>query len=287
MTKKLFILLVLVFSNSSWAQCPEDTVDLGICDTLYIQCYDCDLVEGPPPWNVHILLSVTHDVTTSIDSIQGFVIPFSYSSAYGGCSFLPDSNTNDLSGPGLSTSIFRHFGGMENRMLDLEQLGGGESWDTRIIDIDNPTGNFFISLSASGTQDQKWGDGSHILLATLTMTVNDTAMITIDTTFWEEFSSLSYIRGDGKPYLPRIYWGRYYFAPSCYYVGIKPGDANCDGHVSLGDIVYLGNYLYRGGPPPRYLWAGDVNCDGVIDQGDSVYLINYICKGGPPPCPSC
>ena len=28
------------------------------------------------------------------------------------------------------------------------------------------------------------------------------------------------------------------------------GDANCDGIVNLGDIVYLVNYCYKGGPPP-------------------------------------
>ena len=29
---------------------------------------------------------------------------------------------------------------------------------------------------------------------------------------------------------------------------------------------------------------GDANCDGVVDVGDVIYTINYLFKGGPPPC---
>ena len=65
------------------------------------------------------------------------------------------------------------------------------------------------------------------------------------------------------------------------------GDVNTDGVIELGDVVYLINYLFKGGPPPDPLWTGDVNCDGVIDIGDVVYLINYLFKGGPPPCDHC
>jgi serine protease AprX len=63
------------------------------------------------------------------------------------------------------------------------------------------------------------------------------------------------------------------------------GDANGDGVIGLGDVVYLITYLYKGGPPPNPLLAGDVNCDGVVALGDVVYLITYQYKNGPaPPC---
>jgi photosystem II stability/assembly factor-like uncharacterized protein len=68
---------------------------------------------------------------------------------------------------------------------------------------------------------------------------------------------------------------------------IKPyvkGDANDDGKVTVSDVVYLINYLFKGGTPPSLLEAGDVNCDGKITVSDVVYLINYLFKGGPPPC---
>jgi len=63
------------------------------------------------------------------------------------------------------------------------------------------------------------------------------------------------------------------------------GDVNADHVIDIGDVVYLINFLYRGGPPPfPHPYAGDVNCDHAIDIGDVVYLINYLFKSGPPPC---
>jgi hypothetical protein len=61
------------------------------------------------------------------------------------------------------------------------------------------------------------------------------------------------------------------------------GDANGDGVINSADVVYLINYLFKGGPAPEPLEAGDVNCDGIINSADVVYLINYLFKGGPPP----
>ena len=61
------------------------------------------------------------------------------------------------------------------------------------------------------------------------------------------------------------------------------GDANKDGIVDVGDVVYLINYLFKSGPAPSPLPAGDATCDGNVDVGDVVYLINYLFKGGLPP----
>jgi hypothetical protein len=61
------------------------------------------------------------------------------------------------------------------------------------------------------------------------------------------------------------------------------GDANSDGNVDLGDLVFLLNYLYKAGPPPVPLARGDANCDVDVNLGDLVYLINYLYKAGPAP----
>jgi len=68
------------------------------------------------------------------------------------------------------------------------------------------------------------------------------------------------------------------------YVQYLCGDANGDGVVDVGDVVYLINYLFKNGPAPSPLQTGDVNLDAVVDVGDIVYLINYLFKAGPPPC---
>jgi hypothetical protein len=65
------------------------------------------------------------------------------------------------------------------------------------------------------------------------------------------------------------------------------GDFNVpggDGTVDLGDVVYLINYLFKGGSAPSPLEAADVNLDLVVEVGDVVYLVNYLYKEGAPPC---
>ena len=67
------------------------------------------------------------------------------------------------------------------------------------------------------------------------------------------------------------------------YLILIVGDANGDGEINAEDIIYLINYLFRGGPPPYVMAAGDANGDGEVNAGDIVYLIQYLFHGGPPP----
>lgn len=71
------------------------------------------------------------------------------------------------------------------------------------------------------------------------------------------------------------------------------GDANSDGKKTVTDVVFLINYLFKGGTAPNPLSRGDANCckegDGtctVVDVkvSDVVYLINYLFKSGAAPC---
>jgi len=67
------------------------------------------------------------------------------------------------------------------------------------------------------------------------------------------------------------------------YPDYLPGDANGDSSVNAADVVFLINYLFKGGEPPHPMVAGDLNCDGTINSADVIYLINYLFKNGPPP----
>ncbi|MDP2960855.1 MAG: dockerin type I repeat-containing protein, partial [candidate division Zixibacteria bacterium] len=76
------------------------------------------------------------------------------------------------------------------------------------------------------------------------------------------------------------------------YIEITPpanllrGDPNGDAFVTVSDVIYIINYLFKSGPPPTNCpKSGDVNCDSKITVSDVVYLIGYLFKGGPPPCP--
>lgn len=67
-----------------------------------------------------------------------------------------------------------------------------------------------------------------------------------------------------------------------FYVFLR-GDANGDGKLSVADVVFLINYLFKGGTAPNPLWTGDANCDVNVRIADVVYLINYLFKSGSPP----
>lgn len=72
------------------------------------------------------------------------------------------------------------------------------------------------------------------------------------------------------------------------------GDADGDGSVNIGDVVYIGNYVFKSkecaanppvGCPPDPYGAGDVDCDGSMNIGDGVYLGNAVFRpGSPTPC---
>ena len=65
------------------------------------------------------------------------------------------------------------------------------------------------------------------------------------------------------------------------------GDANQDQKVSVSDVVYLINYLLKGGQEPYFLASGDVTRDCQINISDVIYLINYLFKGGSAPLTGC
>jgi hypothetical protein len=66
------------------------------------------------------------------------------------------------------------------------------------------------------------------------------------------------------------------------------GDVNDNGTITSADIIYLVNYVFKGGAAPLPCAAsGDVNCSGTITSADIIYLVNYVFKGGTPPCDVC
>lgn len=69
------------------------------------------------------------------------------------------------------------------------------------------------------------------------------------------------------------------------------GDANHDQKITVSDVVYLVNYLFKGGPAPWFRMAADANGDTpdggcnlpTVTVSDVVYLVNFLFKGGPIP----
>jgi len=64
------------------------------------------------------------------------------------------------------------------------------------------------------------------------------------------------------------------------------GDIDGGGTISILDVTFLINFLYRYGPSPDPLESADINGNGAINILDAVYLINFLYKLGPAPlCP--
>ena len=78
-----------------------------------------------------------------------------------------------------------------------------------------------------------------------------------------------------------------FYGPHCWEVGEPAtylcGDANYDQAISIFDVTYLINTLYRDGMQPFPNAAGDNNADGQINILDVSNLVNYLYRNGPPP----
>jgi len=259
------------------AYCPEQPNDNGICDTLYAVYYDTMKIDSPP-WEAHVSLLVTHDVPAPVvDSIAGFLIPlrFSHTNPAVYCSIPSWRNTTSFSD--TANSIFRHFGGMQNRMMSWYEQGNGAEWNGIILDLTYPY--FLLNLIPYGAEDQHWGDGSGVLFTTITFLVEDTTTIRIDTTVVGPTGiRIAFSRSDAVTYIPRDNMP--------YYVNIQNmvrGDANGDRVINISDVMYMINYLFRHGHPPVSFEVGDANCDDDHGILDVVFLINYLFKTGPTP----
>jgi hypothetical protein len=66
------------------------------------------------------------------------------------------------------------------------------------------------------------------------------------------------------------------------------GDVNQNNSINSADVVYLMNYIFKGGPDPLPCPAnGDVNCSYSIDSADLIHMVNWVFRGGPPVCDEC
>jgi hypothetical protein len=238
MKKALLALLVCALSvaasiGTSFAQCPEDPIDRGECDTLNVICLDCEKQEGESgPWSIRFPLLVTHDQTQPSDSIGGFSIPLAYThsnpAAY--CSVTSYWNETSMLWviPTFSRSIYRHMFATDyvptadtlyrNRLAWIDSDFLGRGWDFTVLDLDGVS-HYWFTVVPTGTADQRWWESDRTLLATMTMRVQDTMHICMDSTFWPPATSMTFARSDASTYVPRDNM------PICFFVGPPlPGD---------------------------------------------------------------
>src|SRR4030066_154661 len=67
----------------------------------------------------------------------------------------------------------------------------------------------------------------------------------------------------------------------------KAGDTNANNQINLGDIVYLVNFVFKGGAAPSPVCRGDANgSGGALSLPDIIYLVNFVFKGTAAPVKS-
>ncbi|MDH4033076.1 MAG: PKD domain-containing protein, partial [candidate division Zixibacteria bacterium] len=69
--------------------------------------------------------------------------------------------------------------------------------------------------------------------------------------------------------------------------GHRSGDLNLDGSVDIADLLYMVDFMFRGGPAPEIVDAADVNGDCAIDIGDLTFFVEYFFGGGDKPAAPC
>jgi len=88
------------------------------------------------------------------------------------------------------------------------------------------------------------------------------------------------VRNWGMPYYGDMYAKILELDKLGYYLR---GDMVIDGYIDTGDVVYLINYLFKGGWEILPEETGDANGSGEVTISDVIYLINYLFKAGPEP----
>ncbi|MDH4222649.1 MAG: dockerin type I repeat-containing protein [candidate division Zixibacteria bacterium] len=132
----------------------------------------------------------------------------------------------------------------------------------------------FLLFATILAGDQSIPPGEGILIY-IYFTVQDTGYASLDLTV-PPLSFYHFLDQDENVIQPLFY-------PVEFYIGEQntpPGDVNQDGGASVSDVVYLINYLFKGGTPPAHLPSGDVNLDCDVTISDVIYLINFLFKGG-------
>ena len=260
--------------------------DSGVPDTMYVEVYDCDTLFTGQPKLVRVPIRVTHDVPNpAIDSIAAFCIPLRYwhSNPSKYCSLSQTYNRTYPLFIEQDRSIFRHLPDSENPtefnwMMSLAEQLEGQEWDFAFVDLGDGISQFHLVMVPTGYADQLFWEGSRVLLATMTFQVEDTMTVCIDSAFWPPSDRLAFARADAVTYIPR------HQLEYCFSVVYSiRGDCNGDGLIDLGDLIYLLNYQFKGGPPPPLIEIGDVDCDGEVHLGDIITLLNYLYKTIPLP----
>jgi hypothetical protein len=215
MMKRVFWAVVIVFvlgaGTSAWCACPDKPYDWGECDTLTVVPYDAQPC-SPFPTKVRLLLLVSHDLSSDEDSLAGFSLPIiirerTNPTKYCSISTYWNTVSTMYLYPDFPRSIYRHVVVgpdtlYRNRMAMLDADFSNRAWDFMPLDLGDQTSKFFFALLPTGSADQRWWESTRELLLTITLLVEDTMTICIDTSRFVSGQAFGFGNRDGDQFIP-------------------------------------------------------------------------------------
>ncbi len=214
--------------------------------------------------------------------------------SHGVGSSIPDETTLDVNGTDIVCVFETNYS--EHNLMQAFSTDIGEIWTLTLLHPSSSYNWFSPSISMYG------GGGLGIAYNRQSMTIRSGKF------HWQPQDSLFIIEASGTSFADKLTtyrqdiaslgggnfgiaflsydWQAWYdYGQTCCSVR---GDALHDnGLVLVNDLVYLVNYVFKGGPPPMCLEESDaLNDNGIVLVNDLVYLVNYVFKGGPIP-PAC
>jgi hypothetical protein len=230
--KRVFWALVIVFvlgaGSSAWCNCPEQPLDLGECDSLWVEPYGAQPCASLPA-TVRLLFLVSHDLYSSVDSLTGFTLPITITGRTNPtkyCSISTYWNTTStmyVDVVNFPRSVFRHvIEGSDtlyhNRMAVMDSDFSFRAWDFKELSLGDQVSRFFLATTPLSSQDQRWWEGTRVLLASANLLVEDTMTICIDTTFWSPNARLTFYNYNTDIIIPR------HNLPFCFKVDTAKGN---------------------------------------------------------------
>lgn len=247
------IFLVLALFASCGIAWGEVSFDPGQPDTIWVECGN-KAVHDSGGW-------VTFDIYLKTDNqgagtdIAGMDLPLLIRSSNPLSQGSLDTTVNKV----FLNSVFNVSGALLSAAADSLNLNG-----------------FMLvgaaQFSTTGPQSGKF------LAAKVWVHLTDSTTIEIDTTSRGN-STLLLVTSDAASYVPVWRKGN---CGVCVHSS-PPGDATCSGSISLADVIYIINIIFKGAAPPCCPVLGDTNCSGNITLADAIYLLNHIFKGTPAP----
>jgi len=238
----------------------------------------------PGTYGVSLTIQSVYGPVTNLKNnyiaLNGDTVAFENDSAFAGHQVVVSVNLIN-SQPLFSITIPFKFGSTPDANLDSVTRGSRTSYfeNMNLLDQDLNNNRFAYELIADnggGASPLPAGAGEvlRIYLTLDSFALGGLSAIIDSTSFLNTTLQLT---SATSVYTPVVFTG------ALSTKAILRGDTNYDFVVSVLDLNFLVNRIFRGGPRPVTIQSGDLTLDFKVSILDLNYLVSFFFRGGPPP----